>query len=189
MIFRELQNVLTFGYLCLVIIGMLFESIYYLMFDINIFEYSDILDFLLAPFRRPITIVFLAISILTAVITFTFDRFLQRKTPKLYQVMYFGMAPKTEKGRQRFRTISVISLFIMLNLAYALTIGSEQKQFLKTNPQPNVRVNYFGEQEPTPGYKIGMNSNYLFVYTDKEEIEIIPIDSNIKSITPLRSKQ
>lgn len=47
---KELQTILTIAYIFSVAIGMLFTYHKYNEFNINIFDYADILDFLIAPF-------------------------------------------------------------------------------------------------------------------------------------------
>jgi len=49
-IIKELQTVITISYLFTVGIGMLFKYHKYDEFGINIFEYADVFDFLIAPF-------------------------------------------------------------------------------------------------------------------------------------------
>ena len=51
LIAKEFQTVLSVFYLLLMGVGMLFSYEKYSRFGINIFQYSDIFDFLLTPFR------------------------------------------------------------------------------------------------------------------------------------------
>ncbi len=58
----DFQGYTTIGYLTIVVIGMMFDYQYYQNFGINIFEYSDILDFLLAPAKNLEVILFALVT-------------------------------------------------------------------------------------------------------------------------------
>ncbi len=46
---RSIQDYLSLGYLYLVVVGILFDAIFYGILGINIIHYSSILDVLLSP--------------------------------------------------------------------------------------------------------------------------------------------
>jgi len=75
----DFQGYTTIGYLSIVVMGMMFEYQYYLNFGINIFEYSDILDFLLAPAKNLEVILFAFASSLFVFLLFKFDGLWQKK--------------------------------------------------------------------------------------------------------------
>lgn len=63
---KSAQLILTFAYLLAIGIGMLFNNQKYDAFGINIFDYSSIFDFLIAPFADFRIVAF---AIVTMVIT------------------------------------------------------------------------------------------------------------------------
>lgn len=84
LILREIQGVLSACYVLMVGLGMLFNYYRFQAFGINIFEYADILEFLVAPFEEP-SIMFVSISVITVnVLSYRFDVWLDRKYPKFY---------------------------------------------------------------------------------------------------------
>jgi hypothetical protein len=83
-IVRESQPILSIGYLLAVGIGMLFNFQKYARFNINIFEYADIFDFLIAPFADSMIILFTIASIGLAYLAFRADLYWERKYPKSY---------------------------------------------------------------------------------------------------------
>ncbi len=50
-ILKEIQTVITILYILMVGIGMLFNYKKYSRFEINIFDYADVFDFLVTPFQ------------------------------------------------------------------------------------------------------------------------------------------
>jgi hypothetical protein len=60
--------VLTLAYLYVAAIGMLYSAVLYGRLGINIFDYSEIADFLLAAFKNPIGILFAGVQVATVVI-------------------------------------------------------------------------------------------------------------------------
>lgn len=66
---------LTLSYLALVAIGMFHSVLGYRHFGINILDYAEASDFLLAPFRDPMVMV---VTVLPAVLAFAYLRFFDR---------------------------------------------------------------------------------------------------------------
>lgn len=66
---------LTLSYLALVAIGMFHSVLGYRHFGINILDYAEASDFLLAPFRDPMVMV---VTVLPAVLAFAYLRFFER---------------------------------------------------------------------------------------------------------------
>ena len=63
LIFKEIQTVITIFYILIVGIGMLFTYHKYSEFGINIFDYADVFDFLVAPFSDFKILLFSTITI------------------------------------------------------------------------------------------------------------------------------
>ena len=70
LIIKEIQTVITASYIIAVGIGMLFNYQKYSEFEINIFNYSDVFDFLIAPFSDFYILLFASASILFVSILF-----------------------------------------------------------------------------------------------------------------------
>jgi hypothetical protein len=183
LVLKELQNVLTFGYISLIIIGMIFEATYYYHFGINIFEYSDILDFLLAPFRRPISIYMLLFIIGLSALTYRMDVYTQKRYPKLHRVfnLYLYDIPFMKRNRiWVFIIMAIILLFVYANL-----IGAEARNELPDLPA-DIEVVFSDTNVPSlTGRKIGQNQQYIFVLEAEEKVRIIPIDSDVRLLMPI----
>jgi hypothetical protein len=182
LIFKELQNILAFGYLCLIIIGMIYEAIYYSFFGINIFEYSEILDFLLAPFRRPLTLIYLVIAIVATASGLMLDKWF-RKWPKLYRLFHFGLAKKP--WFETYRIWATVATFVLLIIVYGVTVGGILHKEIMEKSKPNIEIRYSNEQPVVRGKSIGKNGSFIFLLNPENKVQIIPINNDIQLIQPL----
>ena len=86
---------ITLAYLLTVALGMMFDYKYYREFSINIFEYADILDFLLAPVKNLEVIAFVAVTGVAMLFGYLLDKLFQSKFPKTYRRMNLGVSTET----------------------------------------------------------------------------------------------
>ena len=183
---RELQTVLASGYLCLIIIGMIYEAAFYQPFGINIFEYAEILDFLLVPFRRPVTLLLLLGIIMLFYAMYYLDIISERKFPKFYRVMYFGLSSRTMKGFATYRIVAYIVVLVVYIGFSGLLLGEKTHEQLINERHPDIIIQYTTSNKSVfRGKKIGKNGSYLFVMDLQDKVRIIPIDSHIQEIMPL----
>ena len=116
LIIREIQTAITISYVIAVGIGMLFNYQKYAQFDINIFYYGDIFDFLIAPFSDLYILLFATISSVFVFIIFYLDSLWQRKWPKSFSRANFGFAKK--KWFKLYKSLLfIVSLFLYLLLS------------------------------------------------------------------------
>src|SRR5699024_5912371 len=94
-ILKDLQSFITISYLIIVGVGMLFNFKKYAAFGINVFDYSDVFDFLIAPFSDFKILLFSALTILLVFMIFKLDTVWRRKYPKTYSKMVFGWDKKS----------------------------------------------------------------------------------------------
>ncbi|MEN0002649.1 MAG: hypothetical protein AAF798_00850 [Bacteroidota bacterium] len=180
--FKDFQNVLTFGYISLVAIGMIFEGCYYYHFGINIFEYADILDFLLGPFRRPISIFVLLVNIVIFLFVFRIDNFYYKNYPKMHRMMNLYMYDIPFFKRNRVNIFVLVALSLLL--FYAYDIGKEAAEEMP-KLDPNYQVIFADDPKSSAEYfKIGQNRQYLFMLDSTKKVNIIPINSQIQVIKP-----
>ena len=106
------QAYITLGYLTVVIIGMMFDYDYYKRFNINIFEYADVLDFLLAPVKSITLMLFAFTTVILVLIFFRLDKLWLAKFPKTYKRFNFGMdKAASDKYRPYLRYFCSLCLF------------------------------------------------------------------------------
>ena len=88
---KELQTILTIAYIFSVAIGMLFTYHKYKEFNINIFDYADILDFLIAPFSDFAILYFIIGSSILLGLLILGDTYSKRNYPRAYSRFNFAL--------------------------------------------------------------------------------------------------
>ncbi len=172
---HDLSMSLTLGYLVLIVVGMIFNSFYYTSLGFNIFNYSDISDFLLAPFRDPNILLFLLISISFIYVLSLLDDYLERTFPKLYSKLLLGL----DKERyQDWYSVKGYAMLTILYVFFAAQIYStfkfkEIKDATVSSTKVMLKDNKF---EPTDTLiYAGKTNSFVFLYLrNKAETAIIP---------------
>lgn len=175
---KELQLVLSMAYLLMVGIGMLFNYQKYSEFGINIFQYADVFDFLIAPFEDWRIFAFSIASSLIPVFLFMIDRAWQRKGPKSYSLFAFGMDKKSWYNSSRFIAIGL--LFIFYTYTFANSYGEKAKERILASDDITIR---FADDEVVMGKEIGKTDDVFFLLRE-DQVRIIPFNSLVKWIEP-----
>lgn len=176
--FLDSQAYITLGYLTIVVIGMMFDYKYYSHFDINIFEYADILDFLLAPVKNLELILFAAASLVVVLIFFRIDRIWQERWPKTYRRFNFGMSIEVMKKYRPF--IFAFALFAYLSLAADFYGDRMFKRFQDSSKE--IEIIFESDQRVLIGKLIGKNADYIIMQTDDLAVKAIPVSSDVQEI-------
>jgi|GEM_PF-1969253 len=178
---KEIQGVLALGYVFLVIIGMINEFVFYQTFNVNIFQYSEIWDFLIAPFKRVQSIIFLTISVVFSYLGYMLDVYLERKWPKLHYYLSFGAANKKWFKTQRVIMTLIAFLFLLIYYSNISSKAFKANIIEQKNHDVEIVFDSKSQQKVSANY-IGSNSNYLFILNKEKQVEIIPIHSKIERI-------
>lgn len=175
LIIRELQSVITIAYIAMVGIGMLFNHRFYENFEVNIFEYGDVLDFLIAPFEDIIIVAFTLGSLIIGWLALYMDRFWRRKSPKWYSILSFGMDKRS--WYPIYKWTGVVLVFLLyLNLS-AVIYGDIKSIRVETQPIIEVR---FSDNEIISGKLIGKTQGVLFLLQQDSLVKAIPITAMVK---------
>ncbi|WP_282048621.1 hypothetical protein [Maribacter aquivivus] len=176
LIIKEIQTVITVCYLLAVGIGMIFNYKKYAEFGINIFDYGDVFDFLIAPFADVYIILFAAASTLFISILFYLDYVWLKRWPKSYSKMNLGRDKK--KWFKEYR-ITVIAIGFIVYLF--LSAGFYGKYTMKkiTN-QRDITITMV-DNEIKKGKLIGKTKDIVFLLND-DGVFAIPLTSVIKQI-------
>ncbi|WP_026953526.1 hypothetical protein [Algoriphagus vanfongensis] len=171
---KELQTILTIAYIFSVAIGMLFTYHKYKEFNINIFDYADILDFLIAPFSDFAILWFIIGSTALIILLIIGDMFFKNRFPTAYSRFNLGIDKKS--WFSQYRIISFFFLFILYLILSAQSYGSYyKKQVLESKP---IEIT-FADNETKNGLLIGKTKDIIFLL-DGEELYAIPISSFLK---------
>ncbi|WP_199269632.1 hypothetical protein [Formosa sp. L2A11] len=175
-IIGELQTIITIAYILTVGIGMLFSFQKYRPFGINIFEYSDIFDFLITPFSDFKVLGFSIISLILSLIIIKIDVYIKRNKPKFYSKVNMGLDKKKwfEPVMFIFYTSLTLGYLYTASIFYGNTVKNEIEK------QPEIQVKFIDGEVKT-GTLIGKTSEILFL-KKKDKITAIPIKSMLKEI-------
>lgn len=195
---EKIQNLLPIGYLYLVLMGILKESLLYYQLGINILKYSTIMDILISPIAdltaNPILLG--PAIILFFLLPFLITRFLSAKSNKLWVQKISGLKKGTQELSAEqvknhfskllflFITISLLSFFLGIGIGKGHAISKK----IKTNRlEFHDKINFnSGESENV--YIIGSNSVYYFYLTKgTQTIKITPVGT-IKNIELIDNK-
>ena len=176
LIIKEIQTIITLLYLLAVGIGMLFNYQKYAEFDINIFAYSDVFDFLIAPFADFNISLFALASSTVVFLLLRIDIFWKKKFPKSYSVASFGLDRKN--WYNSFRYISFAFGFILYLYLSADIYGKFTKNEIENRAPITIR---FEDNEVKSGKLIGKTKDILFLLKN-DGVEAIPITSVVKEI-------
>lgn len=172
------QAYITLGYLTVVIIGMMFDFDYYKRFNINIFEYADVLDFLLAPVKN-VQLMFFAFATFAVVYSFfLIDSYWQRKRPASHKRFNFGMSPEFAKKYKPYMfAFTLILYFYMASGIYGERMYEEFQAGNET-----IEIIYESDQRMISGKLIGKNTDYIFLEAADKAIKAIPVASDVQEI-------
>jgi len=189
---KTIQDYISLGYIYLLMLGIIADTIYYGFLGINIFSYSSVLDVLLSPlviFTKKLTVPLLLL--LSIFIVFGLAHFPPKFHAKYKENDWYKKRFNTEKLDKKYakedfrRTLFIISVMIIsFYLGIGLGSGSKTANRIKTGDfEPNHKIHFITDKEPQDVYLVGQNSQYLFYATESEkQISITPIQGNIKKI-------
>lgn len=176
LILKELQTIITILYLLMIGVGMLFNYKKYAQFRINIFEYADVFDFLIAPFQDFRIIMVSILALLLPMGIFWLDIYLKKHSPKLYSILNIGLANKPW-----YKKLKLI-LFGLILLYFISEAATGYGNFMKNNIDLNQTVSVkFANDELIDGKLIGKTKEVIFLFTENN-VKIIPITSLVKEI-------
>lgn len=176
LVIKEIQTLVTIFYLLTVGIGMLFNYQKYAEFDINIFYYADILDFLIAPFSDGYILLFATTSIILVYFLIKADIWMKNQWPKTYSVLSLGQAKKPW-----FKNVIIITYVLSAILYLYLSAdiyGSYTKGKIMDRSDISIRLE---DNEVRSGKLIGKTKEVVFLLND-ENVYAIPITSLVKEI-------
>ncbi|KFF04272.1 hypothetical protein [Flavobacterium reichenbachii] len=187
----RIGNLLPLGYVILVMIGIIRESVFFYQIGINILKYSSIMDILISPLAtltsHPIV---LAAIILMIILHFKLPDLLQKNDHKnwvrrLFELDKIKDKISQEEQKNYYIIISIktfFAVFFSFFLGFGIADGYAVSNKIKNNELDyDCKLNFnTGESEDV--FLINTNTEYYFFVTKgSQTIKIAPIGS-IKSI-------
>lgn len=191
-----IQKFLSFGYLFLVVLGILKESLFYYPLGIHILNYSTIMDVLISPVGdlTSYPVVFIAVCILV-LFSYFFPVFLAKNRHNAIARKMAGLETKEQLTEQQisdkisslFAGVLAASLFsFFIGMGYGG--GRKQAERIKNGTIKYDRTINFNSGETELVNIIGSNSAYYFyVSKGNKTIKIAPVGT-IKNIELTHNK-
>ena len=184
----RVQDYLSFGYLYLLVIGILKDSIYYGLLGINIIRFSNIVDVLLSPIayltENPLVILLFGAFLYFLNIQRRWHQKYQDK--KWYRRIFNPKNKDRSSSKQPNRMTEIVLLCSMLAfflLGTGIGEGITDKKRIKNGNLKMQDTIIFLDQSRTDAHFLGQNSTYLFYIREGEKkIATSPINGSIKVI-------
>lgn len=173
---KEIQSVVTTSYIITIGIGMLFNYQKYSEFEINIFDYSDVFDFLIAPFSDFYILLFATLTILSFYFIIKMDALWKRNWPKSYSIANFGQVKKS--WYRNYRIAIVIITFGLYLYGSADFYGRYTKNKVISQSDISIRL---ADDEIKKGKFIGKTKDVIFLLRE-DNVFAIPLTSWVKEI-------
>ncbi|WP_114820816.1 hypothetical protein [Chryseobacterium sp. KLBC 52] len=194
-----IQRSLPFGYLFLVIMGILKESVFYYQININILKYSTIMDILISPIATLTAHPIILIALIGVVVfSFAFPSFLSKQANKnkswaLQMASLKEHENMSKEAIENHFTNMFVRFLAMMLLSFFVGIGWGEGLGLTRKIKENklkydYKLNY-GDESFDQVHLIGSNSMYyIYLAKGNKTIKIAPIGS-IKSIELTNNKK
>lgn len=195
---QYLQKVLPFGYLFLVVLGIIKESFFYYQVGINILKYSNIMDILISPIAdltaHPIVLIAFTIyvALIYLCILFASKNYKKEWVRKIIDSKNELNELTQDEAKAHFGKIFILMIAIgLLSFFLGIGIGSGKKlaDKIATN---KLKYNYtitFNTNETKEIHLIGSNTaNYFYVEKGNKNVKISPV-SAIKFLEILNQKK
>ncbi len=188
----RLQDYFSIGYIYLLILGILKDSIYYKFLGINIIEYSSVSDVLLSPITYVAENITFALALIIVIFLsikmpdWTKKAHFKSRDKKWYQKLTNVAKKDAHYAKKPHRASILIPVALGVAAFYlgaAMGSGNKRSKQLQNQELEMREVLTFSDQTQTEVRILGQNSEYLFyVIKGEDNITITPIKSNIRSI-------
>jgi hypothetical protein len=190
--------ILSLLYALLTGVGILSSWSLYKEFEINIFDYAEIGDFLVAAFKSPGALFNLAYFLVTVLLSFLVVASLPLWVPWMTRVLYFGSSQHSESA-ERFRRFMYFSLglfppiwVVALGVIYGQWVIQARTeavaQDIKDGVQPRLTVQYrsfsnsAGHVTIPKLQLIGSTQRFAFFYDKNNKRTIVVPQAQIVAI-------
>jgi len=193
----KIEHLLPLGYLFLIVMGILKESVFFYQIGINILTYSSLMDILISPIA---TLTSNPVILTVIIFVFIFHYYLPQIiyknensewVKKSFELHKIEKDLSEEDRKQHYVTITVkiLATFLLsIFLGYGLAGGYFTSKKIKSNKLDyDYKLNYnSGESENV--FIINSNTEYYFyVAKGNQTIKIAPVAS-IKNIEMIKNK-
>jgi hypothetical protein len=193
--FTNLEKMLPFGYLILVILGILKESVFYYQIGINILKYSNLMDILISPISdltaHPAVLIGFLIYVLAL---YAGCLYASKNTHKNWVKKLINTNnPQQELDKEELEirfgnkflqilTVGMMSFFLGIGVGNGQNVANK---IAKNNLNYNHAVT-FNSDETKQVYLIGSNTaNFFYIEKGNNHVKISPVGA-VKAIEFLK---
>ena len=177
--------VMTVAYLLVASLGMLHEALVFLRFRINILDYAEPSDFLVAAMRDPLILVvgLAAIPLVSLYYRFVVRANAVRTGPK----RWWQGSDRSRAFLRRHYTPFFVGTILLYALAFSLAYARRVAEQLRQGNGPHVQVELMSDpggmmRDTTPLVLIGTTQKYLFLYDPARQLTSILPSSNVARV-------
>ena len=171
------------GYLVLIFLGISYSFFYFMTFRINIFLFSEINDFLMAPLANPLVILLASLSMGLLLVLYYLSFLWQRKHFKSYQIFYRIMMLGRKADKKKISKMMKSPFYIFFAVLVYLLVAAEFYSFYRSSKTyHNENLFHYKLSIDKDLVKnldslvyVGDNSAHYFLFdTIKREATVIP---------------
>jgi hypothetical protein len=181
---------ISLAYLFLTIVGAAFEFFLFLRFRVNVLQFAEPVDFVLAAIRHPVVIVFAALPIALLWVLEIVDTGLRRIVPPYARWMARSEShPWYPSARASTYPIFVVIYFALFTIKYSAYVSD--RLHAGDGRPVTVELNAASGAEPRKleGILIGTTLRYAFVYQSADSsTHVIPTESIVEMLIHRRPK-
>ena len=168
-VFREHPALLVSAmYVTASVIGMFYSWSYLRHFSINVFNYAQLSDFLLASLKEPFTWVLVVVAIVAVLLDNASSRRAERRNLSRWFRWY---------GSPRYRFFNNFAAVLMV-LMFLFAHASSQARDTKAGEAKLVDVTFADGDAAQTSILLGTTGQFIFLYdADAERVDIHPIES------------
>jgi uncharacterized membrane protein len=160
-------------YVAASVIGMFYSWAYLRHFGINVFNYSQISDFLLASLKEPFTWGLVVLAITLVLLDNAQSRRVEKRSPSKMWAWY---------GSPRYRFVNNFAAIVMV-LLFIYTFATVQARDTRDGEGKMVDVMFSDSGAATTSLLLGTTGQFIFLYDDSTgRVDIHPFE-NIHSIS------
>ncbi|GEN72249.1 MULTISPECIES: hypothetical protein [Chryseobacterium] len=192
---EKIQGLLPLGYLYLIILGLLKESILFYQLDVNILKYSSITDILISPLADMTSSPILIIVVISVILFFfIIQTIIFRNSHTNWGKKLLGsykIDSEVDKKGLRKAMIPIFGLLVAIELlALFVGLGIGQGNIIKKRIESqDLKYNYkitSGSGAPADIYLIDINSTYYFYVSKGNKNIIIAPVGNIGTLEVIK---
>ena len=187
---RHPGALLTGLYLALTAIGIAYDFLYFRRFGINILDYAETGDFLVAALRSPLAIIYSVLPAIVIWLVALFRRWLRRLSPR-YDAYAARYEQKWRVGPiywDVMNTVLVVGYAFLFTAYYARATAVAAKRA----DAPRVRVEAAGASAPGSrvATMVGTTGKFLFLYfPERDSTHVVPFENVLQVVTQARPER